>query len=423
MILKTLNDIITNTAKTSPLVNEAFAGDVYEINAKENKFGCFVATPITATRSQGFVSYNYILYYIDRLTKDESNMDLVHSDAITMLNGLCDKLEEKYSVEIQSDSQFTFFRHNFDDWCAGAYLEVDILTPDGDCGNLDFDTIYDLRPITITKNGVFKPLGFDGYSEVKVDIPVPEDVATKGWVLDQEYLAETDLKTINGQSIVGEGNITIEGSSKPVITLTLNEQKNGFKLDSEFSKLGQYASHLGDVDVYVNCEGRIVEPIGKYYLDKAVNIIFHDGNTTLYVSKINSFTGAVSQTMMPTTNITQANINSYLRNYAPLSALNNYYSKTEVDQKLQVQSEEFDRLKDGVQLEIDRQQDQIDRAYGYVDDTCYSKEQMDLKLDNYATQLDIQDVVRYGDIWNGPEYAWNSLSDEEKQSYIIALIF
>ena len=70
-------------------------GDVYDINSKENKFGCFVATPMNARKiDDGTITYNYVFYYIDRLTKDESNIDLVQTDAVYLLSGLIDWLKE-----------------------------------------------------------------------------------------------------------------------------------------------------------------------------------------------------------------------------------------------------------------------------------------------------------------------------------------
>lgn len=141
------------------------------------------------------------------------------------------------------------------------------------------------------------------------------DAGTEGCIKEHQ-----PIKTINGESMVGEGDIEIKGG-KPSITLTLNAQKNGFNLDAEFQKLGKNASNLNDVDVFVNIDGKIVEVIGKYNLNKATNILFYDGSSILYNVAINSFTGAVSMQVMKTENVTQMNINSYLRNYAPISAL------------------------------------------------------------------------------------------------------
>ena len=266
MILAALNEILVTLAKTNPMVNEAFVGDVYDINAKENRFGCFVATPMTALRSEGgSITYTYTLYYIDRLTKDERNMDLVQSDAVTMLKGLIDRVEEE-GVQVDGEYQFTIFRHNFDDWCAGAYVSIDFTVPDTDCGEFDFGVLVDLRPIRITKNGNYVPSGFDGFSSIEVLVPgeggitieeVDEEIdrklvgyAKESWVEDKGYLTEHQdisglatknelsvvegkipsltgyateewvngkgyltehqpLKTINGESLIGEGNIEI----------------------------------------------------------------------------------------------------------------------------------------------------------------------------------------------------------------------
>ena len=62
MILSDLNRLLVNIANSNFLVHQAFVGDVYTINAKENRFGCFVATPMTAVKSGiGTIRYNYVL--------------------------------------------------------------------------------------------------------------------------------------------------------------------------------------------------------------------------------------------------------------------------------------------------------------------------------------------------------------------------
>ena len=139
MILSNLNDLLIKTAMSNYLVNDAYAGDVYDINSKENKYGCFVATPRTATRTDGgTITYNYVLYFIDRLTEDEKNLDFVQSDAVSVLKGLLSFLEDEGYIQVDGLFQFTLFRHQFDDWCAGAYVEVNLIVSDDECGSNDF---------------------------------------------------------------------------------------------------------------------------------------------------------------------------------------------------------------------------------------------------------------------------------------------
>jgi hypothetical protein len=174
MILSELNKLILDVAGSNYLVNAAFVGDVYEINAKENRFGCFVATPMTANKNTaGTITYTYVMYYIDRLTKDESNIDLVQTDAMTVLTGLIGWLQDQSGVllDIGIDTTYTLFRQKFDDWCAGAWLQVSLVVPDSLCGDYDFNYIGgEIRPLYVEGNGTYTPAPGTGYGPVYVSV-------------------------------------------------------------------------------------------------------------------------------------------------------------------------------------------------------------------------------------------------------------
>ena len=154
---------------------------------------------MTAVKSGiGTIRYNYVLYYIDRLTKDEANIDFVQSDAVGVLKGVIEFLGEN-GVEIEGSFEFTLFRQKFDDWCAGAYVSVNILVPDNDCTEGIFNTDgIDLRPLVVDKNGIYKPGTFDGYNQVTIN--VPQVGATEEWVDDEIDLKLTGYAT---ESYVG----------------------------------------------------------------------------------------------------------------------------------------------------------------------------------------------------------------------------
>ena len=217
MILAELNKMLLNVARSNYLVNDAFIGDVYTINGKENRFGCFVATPMSAVKESGTITYNYYLYYIDRLTKDEMNIDYVQSDAVSMLKGLLDFIEQN-GVEVETGSEFTLFRQQFSDWCAGAYVNVNILVADNDCVGGDFNISgYDLTSLNVDRNGIYEPgQGYDGFNKVTINVPqvgateewVDDEIdlkltgyATEEWVLDKHYL--TEHQDISGKADKG----------------------------------------------------------------------------------------------------------------------------------------------------------------------------------------------------------------------------
>ena len=231
MILSELNNVIVRLAQSSYLVNEAFVGDVYEINAKENRFGCFVATPMTAQKNTyGTIRYRYVMYYVDRLVKDESNIDFVQSDAVFMLKGLLSLLEEK-GVDIESGYEFVLFRHNFSDWCAGAYVTVTMTVPDNDCSEDTFDPTVtgQIIPIHITQNGTYTPNPGDGYGPVEVCCPtvsmddVDEEIDNKlsGFIATSTSLGGVYVGP--GLMLDGDGRLTPKTGDVLDTLLEVNE--------------------------------------------------------------------------------------------------------------------------------------------------------------------------------------------------------
>ena len=181
MILSELNRLLVQVARSSYLVNDSFVGDVYTINGKENRFACFVATPMNAVKESGIIRYTYVLYYIDRLTKDEANIDYVQSDAVSVLKGIIDFLGEN-GIEVNDGYEFTLFKQQFSDWCAGAYVSVDLSTADNDCSDGGFNLSgNELIPLIVNKNGIYTPgPGIDGYNRVTIN--VPQVGVTEEWV-------------------------------------------------------------------------------------------------------------------------------------------------------------------------------------------------------------------------------------------------
>ena len=226
MILSELNKLLVNIASSNYLVNDAFVGDVYTINGKENRFGCFVATPMTANKvTVGTIRYNYVLYYIDRLTKDESNIDYVQSDAVSVLKGILNFIDEQ-GIEVEDGYEFTLFRQKFSDWCAGAYVSVNIMVPDYECGEGDFNTEgIDLRPLVTDRNGIYEAGTNGGFSRVTINVPQVgateawvdneidlklEGYASQEWVNEQGFLTEhQDLSSYATKEYVDDGLDTL----------------------------------------------------------------------------------------------------------------------------------------------------------------------------------------------------------------------
>ena len=238
MILSELNRLLVQVARSSYLVNDSFVGDVYTINGKENRFACFVATPMNAVKESGIIRYTYVLYYIDRLTKDEVNIDYVQSDAVSVLKGIIDFLGEN-GIEVNDGYEFTLFKQQFSDWCAGAYVSVDLSTADNDCSDGGFNLSgNELIPLIVNKNGIYTPgPGTDGYNRVTIN--VPQVGATEEWVNDEIDTKLTGYATqtwVDSQGYIKTHQDLSDYATKTYVGDKLNE------IRTEIPDLSDYAT-------------------------------------------------------------------------------------------------------------------------------------------------------------------------------------
>ena len=238
MILSELNRLLVQVARSSYLVNDSFVGDVYTINGKENRFACFVATPMNAVKESGIIRYTYVLYYIDRLTKDEVNIDYVQSDAVSVLKGIIDFLGEN-GIEVNDGYEFTLFKQQFSDWCAGAYVSVDLSTADNDCSDGGFNLSgNELIPLIVNKNGIYTPgPGTDGYNRVTIN--VPQVGATEEWVDDEIDTKLTGYATqtwVDSQGYIKTHQDLSDYATKTYVSAKLNE------IRTEIPDLSDYAT-------------------------------------------------------------------------------------------------------------------------------------------------------------------------------------
>lgn len=82
------------------------------------------------------------------------------------------------------------------------------------------------------------------YTKAQVDAKIPDitGLASQTWVENKGYLtSHQSLKTINGQSIVGTGNITISGGSADLSNYYTKEQIDAKGYLTEHQSLANYA--------------------------------------------------------------------------------------------------------------------------------------------------------------------------------------
>ena len=151
-----LYDIIQNildVSKNHNLVREVGEGDIYKyLNSSEHQYPCVFLTVSSINDDLNLRNVNCTLFYVDRLTSDESNKILVQSLGLSVLGDIVERLAGDVDTV-----EYTTFTEKFTDLCGGVYASLSIGYPlDGACSN-DFE----VRELEVTENGVYDVLGYD----------------------------------------------------------------------------------------------------------------------------------------------------------------------------------------------------------------------------------------------------------------------
>lgn len=132
-----VNELI-DIAKKQPNINHCGEGDIYELNSKPNiNYSVFWVTQQNHSQGENTVSYNLILYYVDRLMNDASNRLKVQSQGMLEINNIINIFNQmNQDIQIEYDINYTTFTHRFSDECAGVFANVTITTDNelGTCG-------------------------------------------------------------------------------------------------------------------------------------------------------------------------------------------------------------------------------------------------------------------------------------------------
>ena len=159
---------ITEVARKHPNINSTFIGDVYELNHRNDVDYCaFVITQGThrVNSDEDYIDYTLNLFYVDRLTADESNRTQIHSSGIDFMNSLL-RAVEKLGVVVVEHTE-NVFNERFNDVCAGVYATVVFRCEIDECGQtIEIITPDELKVLKVTDNGIYKGL----FKEVDVNV-------------------------------------------------------------------------------------------------------------------------------------------------------------------------------------------------------------------------------------------------------------
>lgn len=125
MTLKDLVRAMEIVAYNQPSVNMIVKNDIFRLNGfPDAKYGVFGWTQGQHSSSvdNSLVSYQFILYYVDRLTEDRKNEIDIQSTGVSTLRNIIQTLDDE-GVFASSYSLQTF-NQKFVDECAGVFATV-----------------------------------------------------------------------------------------------------------------------------------------------------------------------------------------------------------------------------------------------------------------------------------------------------------
>lgn len=191
---------ITEVAKKHPNVNSTFIGDVYELNHRNDVDYCaFVITNGThrVNSDEEYIDYTLNLFYVDRLTADESNRTQIHSAGIDFMNSLL-RAVEKLGVTVVEHTE-NVFNERFNDVCAGVYATVVFRCEIDECGQtIEIITPDELKVLEVTENGTYNGL----FKQVDVNVATKEPVLEGLSVIDNgTYTPKTGVDGFNSVSV------------------------------------------------------------------------------------------------------------------------------------------------------------------------------------------------------------------------------
>ena len=120
---------IERIASAQPTIRMIVENDIDKLNAvSEAQYGVFsfVQGQHSTTAQSDWVTYSLTLYYIDRLTEDDSNLLEVQSVGVQTLDNIVRNLTQTEPQIMVGNYSFQPFLHSFADKCAGVYMTVSI---------------------------------------------------------------------------------------------------------------------------------------------------------------------------------------------------------------------------------------------------------------------------------------------------------
>ena len=141
MTLLETTRLIEYIASKQPNINTVVETEnIYDLNNDnfQVKYSAFCLQQQRHTSQNGFTTFNYNAYYVDRLTNDRKNKLDVQSSGIILLQNIINILNDRIWISNVTASEFVTFTEKFTAECAGAYCNISITVPNASlCAQYD----------------------------------------------------------------------------------------------------------------------------------------------------------------------------------------------------------------------------------------------------------------------------------------------
>lgn len=127
---------IKEISKAQPNIQLCEEGDIYKLNESAGiEYPAIIITQTQHNKSilDDYITYNFNIFYVDRLTSDYNNKLDVQSQGIQVLKNVFRLLENQNIGILNQTINFNTFTERFEAECAGAYAALSINVLDLDC--------------------------------------------------------------------------------------------------------------------------------------------------------------------------------------------------------------------------------------------------------------------------------------------------
>ena len=219
---------IETVANRHPNVNSV-VDDFDKLNVETAKYSAIVIQEDIHSRTDDWMTYNFILGYVDRMVDWRGDDVEIHSVAVSALNTIIDTLKKSNQFADVTSTNYNIFTKRFDAMCAGAYCSLSLSVPISNCTELEsFDTLVK----RFTENGQYKYRAHGA----------PWDKV----VLDVDVQPQVDLQ-VKAISVDANGQYTViadpgkTGLEKAIVTVNVpTERKPEETLERTLTANGTY---------------------------------------------------------------------------------------------------------------------------------------------------------------------------------------